>query len=166
MVLNLTSELIGVFLGGLVGLFIGIGNTYYAKNLDEKRDREYVVKVVMSEIEINQALLTNIVNLMKIAGAHLEKIKLSEQIMFDVTVYSVLLDRIGLLEQNDYEKTIQYYNKIKKIENQLKIVHENMSYTGMTDDQIKLIKQSQTKEYFKLAEEAYELGKKLLKILN
>jgi len=156
----ISPEIFGVIIGGIIGLLSGILVAYFAKRLDEKRSKNYVINVILSEIKINQKLLKTIV------AVPIKDIPISKEIRFDMTVYSALIEKIGLLEQKDNEKIIQHYNNMRKMENQLKIIHEDISYSGMTDDQKKLIKKTQTEYYFKLAEEAYKLSEELLKSLN
>jgi len=156
----ISPDIFGVIIGGIIGLSSGIFVAYFAKRLDEKRSKKYVINVILSEIKINQELLKTIVSV------PIKDIQISKEIRFDMTVYSALIEKIGLLEQKDNEKIIQHYNNMWKMENQLKIIHEDVLYRDMTDDQIKLKKKMQTEYYFELAEEAYKLSEELLKSLN
>ena len=72
-------------------------------------------------------------------------------------------DKIGSLDSNSREKVVQYYAKIKFMEDMLRIIHST-THTDFSEE-IQLIK-NPGETYFTNAEEAYSIGEKLIKSLK
>ena len=169
--MELSGEIFGVIVGGILGIVSGVVVTYFTIRFGEKRTKQYTSRALLSEVEANQKRLRPLVdNIVSISdeGYDIGKIQLQRSISFDRTVYSALPDKIGLLDPKSREKVVQYYVKTKFMEDGLRLIHEisSSTLTDFSEEQIKLIKMDQTKEYFTNTEEAYNIGKELIKSLK
>jgi hypothetical protein len=163
--------------------------TIYAK---ERRTKKYTSRALLSEVEANQNRLQIFATIsrmtedlkqgikestsaQKILGSiefssdkNIDQIvgdiKIPKCISFDRTIYSALSDKIGLLEPKSREKVVQYYAKIRFMEDLLRLIHEAyLPSTDSSEEQIQLFMEIATKGYFTNAEEAYKIGEELVK---
>jgi hypothetical protein len=168
--MELSGEIIGVIVGGILGIVSGVVVTYFTIRFGEKRTKQYTSRVLLSEVEANQNRLRPLANIIRLSdeGYDIGKIQLQKSISFDRTVYSALPDKIGLLDPKSREKVVQYYVKTKFMEDELRLIHEisSSTLTDYSEEQIELIKRDQTKDFFTNTEEAYNIGKELIKSLK
>jgi hypothetical protein len=193
MVLNgeIVSVIVGAFLAGVIGIF----TVYLTKYCEVKRTKKYTSRALLSEVEENQNRLQIFATLSrasedlkqevkesKNAQKFLEWIELSfdknidqiignkklpKSISFDRTIYSALSDKIGLLEPKSRKKVVQYYAKIRFLEDLLRAIHETyLPPTDYSEEQIQLFKEIVTKGYFTNAEETYKIGEEVIKSLK
>ncbi len=168
------SVIVGAFLAGV----IGIVTVYFAKKLEEKQTRKYISRVLFLEVKTNQSRVEHFVNIKKFsenptnapeelkgAFSNLGHIQLPER-QFDRTFYCALADKIGLLHLKTREKVVQYYGKLKSMDEIIEYIHTKSSLKGFSEEQIELIKMDQTKMYFEKAEEVFDIGEKLIKTLE
>ena len=168
--MELSGEIFGVIVGGILGIVSGVVVTYFTIRFGEKRTKQYTSRALLSEVEANQNRLQQLANIIRLSdeGYDIGKIQLQKSISFDRTVYSTLPDKIGLLDPKSREKVVQYYVKTKFMEDQLRLIHEisSSTLTDFSEEQIELIKRDQTKDFFTNTEEAYNIGKELIKSLK
>ena len=168
--MELSGEIFGVIVGGILGIVSGVVVTYFTIRFGEKRTKQYTSRALLSEVEANQNRLQQLANIIRLSdeGYDIGKIQLQKSISFDRTVYSALPDKIGLLDPKSREKVVQYYVKTKFMEDQLRLIHEisSSTLTDFSEEQIELIKRDQTKDFFTNTEEAYNIGKELIKSLK
>ena len=168
--MELSGEIFGVIVGGILGIVSGVVVTYFTIRFGEKRTKQYTSRALLSEVEANQNRLQQWANSIRLSdkGYDIGKIQLQKSISFDRTVYSALPDKIGLLDPKSREKVVQYYVKTKFMEDQLRLIHEisSSTLTDFSEEQIELIKRDQTKDFFTNTEEAYNIGKELIKSLK
>jgi len=182
--------IVGAFLAGIIGII----TVYLTKQLEEKRTKKYTSRALLSEVEANQNRLqlldtpsraledskkeikessstdTNIDQIM-------ENIKHLRSISFDRAIYSALSDKIGLLEPKSRECVVQYYVKIKFMEDKLRLIQEisltsppdygKDNYSKMVLSLITRTKtEKEAEEFFTNAVEAYKIGEELIKSLK
>ena len=168
--MELSGEIFGVIVGGILGIVSGVVVTYFTIRFGEKRTKQYTSRALLSEVEANQNRLQQLANIIRLSdeGYDIGKIQLQKSISFDRTVYSALPDKIGLLDPKSREKVVQYYVKTKFMEDQLRLIHEisSSTLTDFSEEQIELIKRDQTKDFFTNTEEAYNISKELIKSLK
>lgn len=191
----LSGEIVGVILGWILGVGSGMLITYFTIYLEEGRTKKYTSRALLSEVEANQNRLQLFANISRAsenlkqevkessrARKFLELIdlsfdkdmdqiignmKLQKSISFDRTIYSALSDKIGLLEPKSREKVVQYYVKIRVMEDLLRALHETyLPPTDFSKEQIQLFKEIATKGYITNAEEVYKIGEELIKSLK
>ena len=154
------------------GASLSLLTTYINKHLEEDKDKKIMAAAIMGEVKINQTKLSPNSNLYEKHGNVVEgmkidvrKIKLVFKLAFDNYVFTAYINKIGLLPVNNREYTLDYYSKPRDLENQLKY----LTSVDSTDQFEIAIKEEQTFEWFKKANEAYKLGDKLaedLKVLS
>ena len=168
--MGLSGEIISMVIGAVLAGCIGIITVYFSKFLEEKRTKQHTSRVLLSEVEANQNRLRPLANIIRLSdeGYDIGTIQLQKSISFDRIIYSALSDKIGLLDPKSREKVVQYYVKTKFMEDQLRLIHEisSSTLTDFSEEQIELIKRDQTKDFFTNTEEAYNIGKELIKSLK
>jgi len=179
---------VGAFIAGVVGIIVARVNQRFEVE-DIKR---WTSKVFLSEVKANQdrlqplsdSLVKVLDNDTKVSEEdNIENTSLPNELSFDRTIYSSLADKIGLLDGESIEKLVQYYVKIKIVEEQYKklelIYGTSPSYLIHIRDIEELKKASgrfnynnnapewdEVEEFLRNAEKAYNLGKELIKSLN
>lgn len=158
----------GIFAGAFLSLF----TTYINKHLEEDKDKKIMAAAIMGEVKINQTKLSPISNLYEKHGnvvvgikIDVKKIKYAYKLAFDNYVFTAYINKIGLLPVNNREYTLDYYSKLRDLENEFKY----LTPVDSTDLFEITIKEEQTFEWYKKANEAYKLGDKLaedLKVLS
>jgi len=171
---NLSGEIVGVIVGAVLAGCIGIFTVYFTKILEEKRTRKYASKALLSEIEANQNRLQPLVNaisLLEDENVWLDEdmgFDLPKKISFDRTVYSALSEKIGLLDPKSRENVVQYYVKIKFLEDEdvkLKFIDIRSSSSYRVDSS-GLLTYGDKMEYFAHVKESYAIGEGLMKRLK
>ena len=173
--MELSGEIFGVIVGailtGCIGIVIGIVIAWYTKHLEKKGTKKYTSRALLLEVEANQNRIQELDTIIRssdedcdIGYFQLPKSK----IFFDRTIYSALSDKIGSLDFKSREKVVQYYVKIKFMEDMLRIIHEipPSIRTDFSEDMIQLIKMDAKEEYLRDAKEAYTIGKELVESLK
>lgn len=176
----------GIIIGALLAGVSGILTVYINKHYEEKRTKLHTSKALLSEVEVNQNRIRPLVNAIKVWDNDMDEDTMENshfpnEISFDRTIYSALSDKIGLLGSKSREKVVQYYTKIKFLEEQykkLELIH------GILVSSLKFLKTNE--EYderlgrtrpdptdgdemarcFTNAEEAYNTGKELIESLK
>jgi len=156
----LSSEIIGVIVGGALVTVSGILIHYVTKHLDEKRTKRHVSRAIRSEVEINQALLESLIasiEFLKNANVDVYSETLrpvvgsGKCITFERTLYPSLSDKIGLLSSEIIELVAKYYGKLHYIEAVLSLVK---------------MSEPQTIKILYGAKDAYKIGENLRKRLK
>ena len=171
---DLSGEIVGVIIGAVLAGCIGIFTIYFTKILEEKRTKKYASKTLLSEIEANQNRLQPLVKAIPLLGN--ENVWLDEdmgfdlpkKISFDRTVYSTLSEKIGLLDPKSREDVVQYYAKIKFLEDEgvkLKFIDIHSSFPYRVDLS-GLLTYGDKMEYFAHVKESYAIGEGLIKRLK
>lgn len=169
----LSSELVGVIVGGVLAVGSGMLITYFAKLLEEKKSKKYISSALLSEITANQNRLQPWVKVFKVLAGVVEdkeKIQVPRMISFDRTIYSAISDKIGLLDPERGEKVVQYYAKTKFIEDENYIL-EGPVFHGIDVMVVgpsfkKIEGNKELKEYFKNVGEAWDMGWEAIKSLK
>lgn len=188
---GISGVIVGAVLAGVIGIFI----VYLTKHLEEKRTKMYTSRALLSEVEANQNRLQLFATLSRTSEDLKQEVKESESlrqvleqidfsfdknmdqiigniklpksISFDRTIYSALSDKIGLLEPKSRERVVQYYVKIKVMEDMLRYLHEtHLPPTSFSEEQIRLFREITTKGYFANADDVYKIGEELIKSLK
>lgn len=178
--------------GAVIAGVVGIVEARVNQRFKVKSIKKWTSKVFLSEVKANQDRLQPLSDsLTKVLESgtkvleedSIENTSLPNELNFDRTIYSSLSDKIGLLGDESIEKVVQYYIKIKFVEEQykkLELIH------GITTSYLIYIKLSEAmdkasgrfnydnnspewdeiEEFLINAEKAYNLGKELIKSLN
>ena len=149
----LSSEIVGVIVGGALAIVSGTIITYFIKLLDEKKIKKNATRALLAEVYVNQKLLKTNVNIIK----HLSPFGGLHEINFLRDIYSTyFVDKIGLLDPKCGEKVIHYYAFLG--EDCLKTLD---TITGG------LLSIPHKRELFsKKLEDAYKMGEELIKCLD
>ena len=180
--------IVGAFIAGAVGIIVARVTQRF-----EVRDiKRWTSKVFLSEVKANQDRLQPLSDsLTKVLESDtkvleedsIENTSLPDELNFDRTIYSSLSDKIGLLGDESIEKVVQYYIKIKFIEEQykkLELIHgiptSFLIYIKVSEELEKASGRfkydnnspewDEIEEFLINAEKAYNLGKELIKSLN
>ena len=116
--------IVGAFLAGLTGIFIVLFTKYY----EEFRARKSTYKVFILEVEANQNRLQTHIGNGEEVLKKLEKNDADFEIVdfsFDRTVYFAISDKIGLLDPKIRENVVQYYTKIKDVEDEVRTCNKD-----------------------------------------
>lgn len=180
--------IVGAFIAGVVGIIVARVNQRFEVE-DIKR---WTSKVFLSEVKANQDRLQPLSDsLAKVLESDtkvleedsIENTSLPNELNFDRTIYSSLADKIGLLDDESIEKMVQYYVKIKIVEEQYKKleliygtspsslirirdIEELKKATGRFNYDNNSPEWDEIEEFLRNAEKAYNLGKELIKSLN
>ena len=191
--MELSGEIFGVIVAGILGIVSGVVVTYFTICFGEKRTKQSTSRALLSEIEVNQdrlQLLVDVKNAFEKAvkdrvEANREEghdIEIPNGMSFDRTIYSALSSGIGVLDTKSLENVVTYFVKIKRIEEQHKMLPEihGLSVSELkiertrTDwerrtggtPKISIRKWDEVNEYFTETEETYNIGKELIKSLK
>ncbi|MDY6931832.1 MAG: hypothetical protein SVJ22_07985 [Halobacteriota archaeon] len=183
--MELSSEIFGVIVGGILGIVSGVVVTYFTICFGEKRTKQSTSRALLPEIEVNQDRLQLLVDIKNAVEANREEwhdIKIPNEMSFDRTIYSALSSGIGVLDTKSRENVVTYFVKIKRIEEQHKMLPEihGLSASELenkrTDSyfekskggtpKISIRKWDEVNEYFTKTEETYNIGKELIKSLK
>jgi hypothetical protein len=122
--------IVGAFLAGVIGIFVVLFSKYY----EDLRNRKYAYRVLILEVNANQnRLQTHIRNSEEVLKNLEENDAVFEIVDFSVerTVYFAISDKIGLLDLKIRENVVQYYIKIKLVEDEVRACNkEYPSYYG------------------------------------
>ena len=149
----LSSEIVGVIVGGALAIVSGTLITYVIKLIDEKKIKKNAIRALLAEVYLNQKLLKTNVNIIKnlgsFGGLH--------EIAFPRDIYSMYFrDKIGLLDPKCGEKVIHYYAFLG--EDCLKTLD---TITGGL-----LSIPEKSKLFLKTLGDAYKMGEELIKCLD
>lgn len=169
--MGLSGEFFGVIVGAILAGVIGIVIVCFTKYLEKRTNKKYTSRALLLEVEANQ---NRIQESNTIIGSLDEECDIGDFqlpksiIFFDRTVYSALSDKIGSLDSKGREKVVQYYVKIKFMEDRLRVIHEipPSTHTDFSEDLIQLIKTDAKEAYLKDAKEAYIIGEELVERLK
>lgn len=180
--------IVGAFIAGAAGIIVARVTQRF-----EMRDiKRWTSKVFLSEVKANQDRLQPLSDsLTKVLESDtkvleedsVENTSLPNELNFDRTIYSSLSDKIGLLGDESIEKVVQYYIKIKFVEEQykkLELIHgistSFLIYIKVSEEMEKASGRfkydnnasewDEIEEFLINAEKAYNLGKELIKSLN
>ena len=156
--------IVGAFLAGLTGIFIVLFTKYY----EEFRARKSTYKVLILEVDVNQnRLQTHIRNSEEVLKKLEENDAVFEivDLSFDRTVYSAISDKIGLLDPKIRENVVQYYTKIKLVEDEVRECNKEYlsDYHQRTINELRRLALNRSTEN---AKEANNIGEKLIKSLK
>ena len=173
--------IVGAFIAGVVGIIVARVNQRFEVE-DIKR---WTSKVFLSEVKANQDRLQPLSDSLTkvLEGDSIENTSLPNELNFDRTIYSSLSDKIGLLGDESIEMVVQYYVKIKIVEEQykkLELIHgtspssliyirdseELKKATGRFNYDNNSPEWDEIEEFLRNAEKAYNLGKELIKSLK
>ncbi len=179
-------EYVGVIIGAIIGIVSGIIVAYSAKIFEERSNKKFISRALLSEVKSNQSRLqfaakwgTNFRKFVEDPNSFSEEsrknfenkitadmyhIDIGRELSFDRTIYSASSDKIGLLNPEIRDKIVQYYVGLKLMEDISKYISEiSLSTDKNFDPRMKpIIKGSKTKEYFEQAEECFSTGEELL----
>lgn len=134
------GEIAGAIIGAIIAGLIGIFTVYFTKYIEEKRNKKSISKALINEINLNHKKLTELAEYGKmwheiIDGSNKDPRNFDfwcfpNELHFDQTIYSALLDKMGLLDSKNSENLVQYYVKIKIIEDQYKQLKGLHNITG------------------------------------
>jgi len=173
---SIIGALIGAFLAGAVGVY----TAHRTLNIRDEKDKGYVSRALLSEVQLNQKVLKVFADL----PPTVEKIKqqakesgldtllepgdlslgnnlLPKEIRFGKTIYSALADKIGLLDSRSTDNLVLYYTNISLLEVMLISLYKSFS-----EEQDPLYKETATKVYCTEAETVYKMGEELIKSLK
>ncbi|MDY6894302.1 MAG: hypothetical protein SVO01_02625 [Thermotogota bacterium] len=191
--MELSSEIFGVIVGGILGIVSGVVVTYFTICFGEKRTKQSTSRALLPEIEVNQDRLQLLVDIKNAFEEAVEErveanreewhdIKIPNEMSFDRTIYSALSSGIGVLDTKSRENVVTYFVKIKRIEEQHKMLPEihGLSASELKNERtdsdlekrtggtpkISIRKWDEVNEYFTKTEETYNIGKELIKSLK
>lgn len=168
----MSIDLGSLIVGSILSLGSGIILVYFTKHNEENKSKMAVAKVLLSEISINQKKVFSLANVNKLDSKDVEiegnnkidigTIKLLKKIEFDRTVFTSSSNNIGLFPVEIGAKTLHYYALLKDIEDTSEYL---VSSKGDTDFD-KIIIESQTRDWYKVATEAHDIGMELIQNLK
>jgi hypothetical protein len=160
------ANVIGTIVGAVLAGVIGISTVFFAKNLEEKKNKILIARALLSEVQVNQEELKRL----NITFQEAEKLVqrepnlylfdfVAKKMGFDKTLYSALADKIGLLDSTSRDNLIQYYSGISKLEYWLGLLR-GKEYSEFFKE---LAKEFATKDN---SLEVYKIGEELIKSLG
>lgn len=172
---SIIGPLIGAFLAGVIGVY----TAYRTLNIRDKKDKKYVSRALLSEVQLNQKVLKVFVDFLQTVEEVKQQAKESgievlfvpgdfslenfplKEIRFGKTIYSALADKIGLLDSRSIDNLVLYYTNISLLEVMLISLYKSFS-----KEQKPLYKETATKAYCTGAEKVYKMGEELIKSLK
>lgn len=159
------EQIVGAFIAGVIGIFVVL----FTKWWDELRAKKFTYSILKLEIDANQSQLSSHIKNSNEYWKKSEKDKSDGNksgfeivdSLFDRTMYSAVADKISLLDPKIGEMVVQYYTKIKYVEDE--VSECNKVYPTRTEGQIKKLRQDALERSIENAEEADEIYKKLIK---
>lgn len=195
---HLNETIAAVGIGAIIGWVSGLFTVFWAQYLKDVKTKEFTSKALFLEVKANQDRLQLLIKPYRafedyVTGEkgssntdtnvvqNIEKTMFPKSISFDRTIYSTLSDKIGLLEPENGEIAVQYYVKIKLLEDQYKML-VSIHGTSPTDlgsaelvDELEeasgrvishFYSWAEIKETFADAEKAYIMGEELKECLK
>lgn len=192
----LSDQIVGVIVGGSIGFLSGLGISYANIWWKDRNTKKYTVRAFLEEVEENQKRLRPLYQLYiaykdypegegksskNDASVEQETITSPKSISFDRTIYSNLSGNIGLLNSKIRDKLVQYYVRVKPLEEQYKYLEEihgcspadlvyleiNYQFGGTWSEQSnKYAIFKKIDEFLSEVEETYIIGNELLKSLK
>lgn len=176
------ASIIGALIGAFLAVVGGVYTAHRTLNIRDKKDKVYVSRALLSEVEENQNRLRKIIDFFsttknfkqigRSTSVNLDKdinqavVRYSKlcRISFDRIVYSSLSHKIGLLEDKSLKNVFQYYAKIKFIEDTLSSI-PNLFSIGFSEEEIQAYI-----TFVSLGcltdEKVYKMGEELIKSLK
>lgn len=190
-----SDQITGVIVGGSIGFLSGVGISYANIWFKERKTKKYAARAFLMEVEENQKRLRPLYQLYiaykdypgnegkssnNDASVEQETITSPKSISFDRTIYSNISGNIGLLNSKIRDKLVQYYVRVKLLEEQYKYLEEfnGCSPSHLVSLELKQYvgtwsEQSNTHAIFKKieeflseVEETYIIGNELLESLK
>jgi uncharacterized membrane-anchored protein YhcB (DUF1043 family) len=178
--MELSGEIFGVIVGGILGIVSGVVVTYFTIRFGEKRTKQYISRALLLEVQANQNRLQPLSDsLAKMSNRDIELSEedpLPNELSFDRTIYSASSDKIGLLDKKSIKKVVPYYVEIKYIEEQykkLEMIHgvplgyllaiELDEIAGYDSNSQRW---DEIEKFLRYTEKVYNLGNELTKCLN
>jgi hypothetical protein len=156
--------IIGAFLAGVTGIFTVLFSKYY----EDLRNRKYTHRVLILEVNANQNRLQRHIRNSEEVLKKLEENDAVFEIVdlsFDRTVYSTISDKMGLLDPKIRENVVQYYSKIKDVEDEVRACNKDYPsyYRQRRIDELRRLALKRSTEN---AKEANDIGEELIKSLK
>ena len=191
-VIGLILAIMGLFVGIIVAIVGGIVVFNYKwKKAEESKKREKleqeqikekerkneisnIIQSLLPEININQKRLQPLSDFVdKVLDCnnceYSKKEGLPKKLNFKRTVYSYLLDKIGLFDYKIRVKVIQYYSEIEYIEEEYKkfdILHNyshwSLKYLMVGCEAREKTKKIEIESFFRQTKKVYDLGEDLI----
>lgn len=170
------SDISGIIVGAIFAAIAGIAASLTQIGCGERRAKIRLSKAILGEIQVNWVRLERLSKENKRQYQEIWDIRDKEG-RYARRVYLQSLDKIGLLDEECVADVLDYYYKLQKLDELLEEIRVLDEFRrGWTDDPVSseyyvrehLVADVRDKNvlYYRTADAAYEIGKKLKKNLK